>query len=123
MSDNSGRTLTNARVRRTMLAIQDVMGQSGLITILRQAGLQRYASALPPANHEPGLRATEYATLMQAIENYYGRGARGTLMRLGYASCVRLVKAKRVQAAGYRVLFLLLPMRLPPIQVLRWLAG
>lgn len=106
-----------------MLAIQDVMGLSGLTTILRQAGLQRYANALPPANHEPGLRTTEYATLMQAIENYYGRGARGTLMRIGYASFLRLVKGKPVKAAAFRVLFRLLPMQLRRMQVLRWLAG
>ncbi len=123
MSDNSGRTLTNARALRTMLAIQDVMGLSGLTTILRQAGLQRYANALPPANHEPGLRATEYATLMQAIENYYGRGARGTLMRIGYASFLRFVKGKPVQAALYRAFFRLLPMQPRRLQVLRWLAG
>lgn len=122
-SDNSGRTLTNARVRRTLLAIQDVMGLSGLTTILRQAGLQRYVNALPPANHEPGLRATEYATLMQAIENYYGRGARGTLMRIGYASFMQLVQSRRAQAAVYRGLFRLLPMPLRRMQVLRWLAG
>ena len=123
MSDNSGRTLTNTRVRRTMLAIQDVVGLSGLTTILRQAGLQRYANALPPANHEPGLRATEYATLIQAIENYYGRGARGTLMRIGYASFLRLVKGQAVQAALYRAFFRLLPMQPRRLQVLRWLAG
>src|SRR5689334_19194692 len=110
MSDNSGRTLTNARVRRVMLAIQDVMGQSGLVTILRQAGLQRYVSILPPANHEPGLRATEYATLLQAIENYYGRGARGTLMRVGYAAFNRLVQANPLRASAYRLFFRLLPM-------------
>jgi len=123
MSDNSGRSLSNARVRRTMLAIQDVMGLSGLTTILRQAGLQRFASALPPANNEPGLRASEYATLMQAIENYYGRGARGTLMRIGYASFQRLVQSKRLQAGLYRGLFRLLPAAARRMQVLRWLAA
>lgn len=106
-----------------MLAIQDVMGLSGLTTILRQAGLQRYVNALPPANPEPGLRATEYATLMQAIENYYGRGARGTLMRIGYASFGRLVQGQRVRSAAYRALVRLLPMQLRRVQVLRWLAG
>jgi len=123
MSDNSGRSLSNARVRRIMLAIQDVMGLSGLTTILRQAGLQRFASALPPANNEPGLRASEYATLMQAIENYYGRGARGTLMRIGYASFQRLVQSKRLQAGLYRGLFRLLPAAARRMQVLRWLAA
>ena len=122
MSVPSGRTITNARLRRTLLAIQDVMGQSGLVTILRQAGLQRYVNALPAADGGPALRATEYATLMQAIENYYGRGARGTLMRIGYASFLRLVKERRAQAALYRVWFRLLPLAARRWQLLAWLA-
>ena len=69
---DAGRALPNARVRRVMLAIQDVMGQSGLTTILRQASLQRFAGALPPANHEPGLHAAEYAALLQG-EGLLGR--------------------------------------------------
>jgi predicted hydrocarbon binding protein len=122
MADNQARAIPNARVRRVMLAIQDVMGLSGLATILRQAGLQRYTNALPPANAEPGLRATEYALLMQAIENYYGRGARGTLTRIGYAAFNRMVADKRLVAALYRVLFLVLPLQSRKLAVLRWLA-
>lgn len=121
MSDE-GRAIPNARVRRLMLAIQDVMGQSGLSTVLRQAGLQRFAGALPPANGEPGLHAAEYASLMQAIENYYGRGARGTLTRVGYASFDRLVASRRLAAAGYRLLFRFVPQRSRQLLTLRWLA-
>lgn len=122
MVDNSSRALPNARVRRVMSAIQDVMGLSGLATILRQAGLQRYTNALPPANSDPGLRASEYAALMQAIENYYGRGARGTLTRIGYAAFERLVAEKRLVALGYRLLFRFLPLQTRKLMVLRWLA-
>ena len=117
-----GRALPNARVRRLMLAIQDVMGQGGLATILRQAGLQRYAGALPPSNGEPGLRAGEYAALLQAIENYYGRGARGTLTRVGYASFNRLLASRRLMAAWFRLLFRLVPVRTRQLITLRWLA-
>ena len=117
-----GRAVPNARVRRLMLAIQDVMGQGGLAAIQRQAGLQRYASALPPANGEPGLRAVEYASLMQAIENYYGRGARGTLTRVGYASFNRLVASRRITAGAYRLLFKVLPLQTRRMMTLRWLA-
>jgi len=117
----SGRAIPNARVRRLMLAIQDVMGQSGLATILRQANLQRFVTALPPANGEPALRAAEYASLMQAIENYYGRGGRGTLTRVGYASFDRLVDGHRLTAATYRLLFKFLPLQRRQILALQWL--
>jgi hypothetical protein len=117
----SGRPIANNRVRRLLLAIQDVMGQSGLATILRQASLQRFAGALPPDNGEPGLRAAEYASLMQAIENYYGRGGRGTLTRVGYASFDRLVASRRVTATAYRLLFRVLPLPRRQMLALGWL--
>jgi predicted hydrocarbon binding protein len=105
-----------------MLAIQDVVGQSGLATILRQAGLQRHTNELPPDNGEPGLRAAEYASLMQAVENYYGRGARGTLTRVGYASFNRLVADRRLTAGLYRLLYKVLPLQVRQLMTLRWLA-
>ena len=118
-----GRAISSARVRRLLLAIQDVMGQSGLATVLRQAGIQRFAASLPPDNNETALHAAEYASLIQAIENYYGRGARGTLIRVGYASFDRLVATRRLTAAAYRLLFQVVPLRLRQQLALRWLAG
>lgn len=122
MSEAAGRALPNARVRRFLLAIQEVMGRSGLITILRQAGLQRYAGALPPGNREPGMTAAEYAAMMQAIENYYGRGARGTLIRIGHCAFEELVKSRKLQATLYQLGFRLMPLPTRKLAALRWLA-
>jgi hypothetical protein len=123
MSTGDDRALSNARARRFMLSIQDVMGQSGLTTVLRQAGLQRYTSALPPSDGTTGLLASEYAALMQAIENYYGRGARGTLTRIGYASFKRLVDSQRLRARLVHLLLRALPLASRRLWVLRWLAS
>lgn len=120
---SADRALSNARAGRFMRAIQDVMGLSGLTTVLRQAGLQRYASTLPAADDAPGLKASEYAALMQAIENYYGRGARGTLTRIGYASFKRLVESRRLRARVLRALLRAVPLSGRRRLVLRWLAG
>ena len=117
------KALPNARARRFMLAIQDVMGMSGLTTVLRQAGLPRYVNALPPADDAPGLKAEEYAALMQAIENYYGRGARGTLTRIGFASFKRLVEGQRLRARLFQMALRPLPLNSRRLMVLRWLAG
>jgi predicted hydrocarbon binding protein len=105
-----------------MLAIQDVMGQSGLATILRQAGLQRYANSLPANDNDDGLRAAEYAAILQAIENYYGRGARGTLTRIGYAAFARLVENRRLAAKVGRVFLRVLPAPARKLGALRWYA-
>jgi predicted hydrocarbon binding protein len=122
MADARSRSLSNRQVRRFLLAIQEVMGLGGLTTVLRQGGLVRFAGALPPDNDHPGLAAAEYAALIQAIENYYGRGARGTLLRIGYASFNGLTASQPRRAALYRLLFRVLPLRSRQILTLRWLA-
>lgn len=122
MSTPGELALPNTRARRFMLAIQDVMGMSGLTTVLRQAGLPRFVSALPPADNVPGLKAAEYAALMQAIENYYGRGARGTLTRIGFASFKRLVASQRLRAGLLRLALRPMPLASRRLWVLRWLA-
>ena len=122
MSDSTGRKLPNARVRRVMLAIQEVMGRSGLTTVVRQAGLPRYAAELPPSNTQTVMTAAEYAALMQAIENYYGRGARGTLTRIGYAAFNLLLKSQPLSARFYKLLFLVLPPQSRQLTALRVLA-
>ena len=122
MTDHLGRALPNARMRRFMLAVQDVMGRSGLTTILRQAGLQHHAGNLPPDNTQSALHAVEYAALVQAIENYYGRGARGTLTRIGHAAFGQLRQSRKFKAQLYRLAFHFLPMQQRKLMALRWLA-
>ena len=122
MTDNLGRALPNARMRRFMLAVQDSMGRSGLTTILRQAGLPHYVGNLPPNNNQTSLHAVEYTALVQAIENYYGRGARGTLTRIGHAAFQQLVESQKFKAQLYQLLFRILPFQSRKRLALRWLA-
>lgn len=120
MSDN--RLLTNARLRRLMLAVQDIMGLGGLLTILRHAGLQRYAAALPENNQETGPYASEYAALIQAIENYYGRGARSTLTRLGYAVFNRFIESQHLPLFWHKLLLKVQPLAMRRTEALKWVA-
>ena len=122
MTDHLGRALPNARMRRFMLAVQDVMGRSGLTTILRQADLQHQAGNLPPDNYQTALHAVEYTALVQAIENYYGRGARGTLTRIGHAAFGQLRQSQKFKARLYRLAFRFLPVQQRKLMALRWLA-
>ncbi len=78
--------IVNALVRQALVAAQEVMGENGLNTVLRTSGLQRFVGNLPPEDLKPGVKATEYAQLNEAIEAFYGRGARGMLRRIGKAS-------------------------------------
>ena len=78
--------LVNALMRQALVAIEEVMGQKGLNAVLRTSRLEQYIDHLPPDDLEPAVNASDYARLNQAIEDFYGRGGRGILQRIGKAS-------------------------------------
>ncbi len=78
--------MVNTLVRQALIAAQEVIGENGLNTVLRTSGLERFIGNFPPDNLEPAIQAAEYARLNQAIEEFYGRGGRGILRRIGKAS-------------------------------------
>ena len=78
--------LVNALMRQALVAIEEVMGKNGLNAVLHTSRLDQYIDHLPPDDLEPALNASDYARLNEAIESFYGRGARGILHRIGKAS-------------------------------------
>lgn len=86
MSHLPDAVIVNALVRQALIAAGEVMGENGLNAVLRASGLERFIGNLPPDNLEPGIPTPQYAQLNQAIEDFYGRGGRGMLWRIGKAS-------------------------------------
>ncbi|MGE5250498.1 MAG: V4R domain-containing protein [Bacteroidota bacterium] len=78
--------IVNALVRQALVAAQEVMGENGLNAVLRSCGLERYIGNFPPDDLEPAIQTPQYARFNQAIEEFYGRGGRGMLRRIGKAS-------------------------------------
>lgn len=78
--------IVNALVRQALVAAQEVMGENGLNAVLRSVGLERFIGNFPPNDTNPGIKTTEYAKFNEAIENFYGRGGKGMLRRIGKAS-------------------------------------
>jgi hypothetical protein len=117
-----GRELTNARLRRLLLAIRTVAGRGALNLILQQARLRRYTGEPPPADNAPQTWAAEYAAVVQAVGVYYGRNARGMLLRIGRAAFHQLLVDEPWQARLYRAAWLLLPLVQRQRLVLQWLA-
>ncbi len=78
--------IVNALVRQALVSTQEVMGENGLNAVLRTSGLERFIGNFPPDNLEPAIQSRQYAQLNQAIEDFYGRGGRGMLRRVGKAS-------------------------------------
>jgi predicted hydrocarbon binding protein len=78
--------IVNTIMRQALVAAQEVMGENGLNAVLRSCGLERYIGSLPPDDLEPAIQTAQYGRFNQAIEEFYGRGGRGMLRRIGKAS-------------------------------------
>lgn len=78
--------IVNAIVRQALVSAEEVMGANGLHAVLRTAGLVRFVDNLPPNDMQPSIKTSDYASLNQAIESFYGRAAKGMLRRIGRAS-------------------------------------
>ncbi len=78
--------IVNALVRQALVAAEEVMGTNGLNAVLRECDLERYIGNFPPDDLQPAIPAQAYAQFNAAIEEFYGRGGRGMLRRIGRAS-------------------------------------
>ena len=78
--------IVNALVRQALVSSQEVLGENGLNAVLRASNLEQFVGNLPPNDLEPSIHASQYARLNAAIEEFYGRGGRGMLQRIGRAS-------------------------------------
>ena len=86
MTAREDAVIINSLVRQALTSMQEVMGDNGLNAVLKSCGLERFVGNFPPNNLEPSIKASQYAQLNQAIEDFYGRGGRGMLRRIGRAS-------------------------------------
>lgn len=113
------RRLSNRYVRHFMQAIEVEMGAQSLRMVLHQSGMERYVGQLPPCDSQAVAYASEMAALQQAIQAYYGHGARGSLNRIGRATWRRMV----IEASPGKKLRLLAIRLLPrpgrPLRVLQ----
>ena len=86
MTNREDAVIINSLVRQALTSAQEVMGDNGLNTVLRTCGLERFIGNFPPNNLEPSIQASQYARFNEAIEQFYGRGGKGILRRIGKAS-------------------------------------
>jgi len=86
MTTKEDAVIINSLVRQALTSMQEVMGDNGLNAVLKTCGLDKFVDNFPPNNLEPSIKASQYAQLNQAIEEFYGRGGRGILKRVGKAS-------------------------------------
>jgi predicted hydrocarbon binding protein len=80
--------MADAYMRWQLLAAEEVVGKSGLATVLRESGLEKFIDNYPAENFnfDGKITAGEYATLSAALMNFYGRAGRGMTLRIGRLS-------------------------------------
>ena len=103
--------IVNALVRQALVSAQEVMGENGLNAVLRSSGLERFVGNFPPDNLDPAIQASQYARFNAAIEEFYGRGGRGMLKRIGTASFEYAVREQAALLGVAGVALKLLPER------------
>jgi hypothetical protein len=86
MTAREDAVIINSLVRQALTSMQEVMGENGLNAVLKSCGLDKFVGNFPPNDLEPSIKASQYAQLNQAIEDFYGRGGKGMLRRIGKAS-------------------------------------
>jgi predicted hydrocarbon binding protein len=115
--------IVNALVRQALVAAQEVMGENGLNAVLRTSGLERFIGNFPPENLDPSIQASQYARFNAAIEEFYGRGGRGMLKRIGKASFEYAVREQAALLGIAGVALKLLPERQRIKFILNSMAG
>jgi hypothetical protein len=77
----------NRLARAFFIAMDEVMGQTGLKTLLETAGLSHYAQEWPRDNLERRFDFAEMAAIHESLESMYGvRGGRGLALKIGRAA-------------------------------------
>jgi predicted hydrocarbon binding protein len=66
--------------------MEDVLGEKGVAAMLNLAGLSKFIGNYPPDNAEQEVSFSDYTRLCLAVEEFYGRAARGMLNRIGRAA-------------------------------------
>jgi predicted hydrocarbon binding protein len=77
----------NRMGRILLLAMEEILGRSGVNAVLNLAGLQAYISNYPPYNQDLDFSFEDVSKLQKGLEKAYGpRTGRGLAQRVGRAS-------------------------------------
>lgn len=111
MLESSGLYYPNRIARAFFTAMDDVMGQHGLSTLLSLAELNKYIKQPPPDTLDREFDFAAMAALNQALEEMYGaRGGRGMALRIGRASFAQGLKRFGVMRGIADPAFQILPL-------------
>ena len=123
----SGRTLSSRFLHHFVKTIAGELGQDNLSTVLEKAGLPADWSEPARWRNLSGTTSAEaYAGLQKAMRTYYGRGARGILIRVGSNLWNRLLEDASLPVKAQSKILFGLPVnarRKPALELLARLLG
>lgn len=122
IQENTDRRLPGWFTRLFFRAVGEQLGNHSLHTMLRLAGLDRYIHQLSSVYRQPELLSSEYARCQEEIRAYYGRGARGSLNRIGQRIFQWRVKEAPLLDKIYLLGLRMLPATVRRKRCLDWLA-
>ncbi len=116
--------LPNKIGRIVLLALEEVIGHTGVNAVLNRAHLPERINNYPSNNMDPEVDFSEAAACQQALEDLYGpRGGRGLALRAGRASFPHALREFGPMLGLNELSFRLLPMHMKLKTGLDGLAG
>lgn len=103
------RQLSNRFIHHFLRAVQEQMGTYCLHMILRQSGMERFIPSLPLADDHKMVYSSEYAAFHKSLRDYYGIGARGSLIRIGQITFDTLYNEQNILSKGRSITLKALP--------------
>ncbi len=91
MTERQDRLVSSDLIQPFMLAISEEIGNFSLQLILQQAGYDGFPPGWP-GRVLAGMRSSEFAAIQRCVRDYYGRGARGLLLRVGRETWTAMIE-------------------------------
>lgn len=111
MLEASGLYYPNRLARSFFVAMDDVMGQNGLSSLLHSVGLSQYEGGMPPDDLAKAFDFAALSALNEGLEGMYGqRGGRGIALRIGRAAFAQGMREFGVLRAAGTPRFRALPL-------------
>lgn len=100
--------------RAFLLGVEDVVGNSAMRGVLRQAGLVQYIDNYPPATSDFGGHSQKFISQLNRVlfDIYGARGSRAILQRVGRVQATAMMEQDATVTATVKMAFKLAPQRI-----------
>jgi len=103
--------ISNMLAHKTLVACEEILGNGGVHSVLNQANLHNLIENYPPDNADKEFLFSDYAAMMIALEEVYGkRGGKIMGVRIGRAVSKLMIDNFGIMIGATNVAFKVLPL-------------